>query len=76
MGTTQICAILTVDINGQKKPNQFGRDIFGFALKEHGLYPLGCEADWCDKTVDGDDHGRGSGWGCACKVLREGAINY
>jgi len=57
-----------VDLNGDKKPNRYGRDTFLFALKENGLYPAGCDYDFCV--------GKPSGWGCACKVLRENAMNY
>ena len=35
------CGSILVDINGTKKPNQFGRDIFSFALNKKGIYPAG-----------------------------------
>ena len=61
-----ICAIFYVDVNGYKAPNIIGRDVFKFEVKENGLYPDGCSTGVC----------RADGWGCACKVLREGAMNY
>ena len=69
-GSTNSCAEIFVDVNGAKKPNTWGRDVFGFVLKENGLHPVGCDnnSSDCIKT--------GSGYGCACKVLREGAMNY
>ena len=66
-GSRDWCARIFVDINGAKKPNIVGRDVFGFVIKKQGLYPIGCDSDFCVGTT---------GWGCACKVLREGAINY
>ena len=70
-GSSNRCAMIWVDLNGEKKPNQMGRDIFRFALKEKGLYPSGCDREgYCNGPNDT------RGWGCACKVLREGAINY
>lgn len=68
-GTSNVCQYIDVDINGHKKPNKLGRDIFSFGLKEDGkLYPLGCEGDFCNSN--------NIYWLCTCKVLREGAINY
>ena len=67
--STNVCDTIFVDINGKKKPNKYGRDMFVFALKENGLYPIGCENDDRCSTSD-------IGNGCACKVLREGAMNY
>jgi len=63
-----VCALIMVDINGGKKPNQFGRDIFWFALKKDGLHPRGCEGNSAHCLNWGDD--------CSCKVLKEGAMNY
>ena len=67
-GSWNYCLKMLVDINGAKKPNFVGKDAFIFILKEDGLAPIGCDTDRCSKSYNG--------WGCACKVLREGAINY
>lgn len=68
-GSKDFCMFIDVDLNGERKPNAIGRDEFEFVLKNNGLYPSGCDFDGlCDK-----EH---SGYACACKVLREGAINY
>ncbi|MBR6164008.1 type II secretion system protein [bacterium] len=66
--THRICAEFWIDINGAKKPNAIGRDLFAFILEPNGLYPAGCDNDTCNKNS--------TGFGCTCKVLREGAINY
>ena len=69
IGSENVCQFIMVDVNGSKKTNTVGKDTFHLALKENGLFPAGCEYDGgCAKTT--------KGWGCACKVLREGAINY
>ena len=67
-GTLNFCQAINVDINGAKGPNALGIDAFAFVLKENGLYPAGCDYEECNNTT--------FGWGCTCKVLREGAINY
>ena len=68
-GVNGSCQAIIVDVNGGKKPNTLGRDTFKFALKENGLVPVGCDTSVDICTASG-------GWGCACKVLREGAMNY
>ena len=71
-GTSDRCAVIDVDVNGAKGPNQWGRDLFGFVIKEDGLVPRGCDdTNWCGSSGTG-----GYGFGCTCKVLRENAINY
>ena len=66
-GSLGICTVIFIDVNGEKGPNRYGRDYFVFALKENGLYPVGCESAFCQGTA---------GDGCTCKVLRENAMNY
>ena len=67
-GTYDACARIQVDLNGAKGPNTIGRDVFLFALKENGLFPYGCDdLSYCASH---------QGWGCACKVIRENAMNY
>lgn len=69
-GSQNVCARIYVDLNGAKNPNIIGRDFFTFVIKENGLYPRGCDGNnTCNAT-------NSAGWGCACKVLREGAMNY
>lgn len=36
-----ICGWITVDVNGFKKPNQFGKDTFYFWLTKYGIIPTG-----------------------------------
>ena len=73
-GSNGFCAEIITDINGARKPNKAGYDMFIFVLKENGIYPMGCDTRGYDCTNFAA--AGGSGHGCACKVLTEGAINY
>ena len=66
-----LCAYIYADLNGVKKPNIMGRDVFVFSLTEKGIRPTGCNNDGilCKPEIT-------EAWGCACKVLSEDAINY
>ena len=70
--TSKTCALLHVDVNGQKGPNMFGKDAFRFYLGEEGLFPSGCDYNK-DNCLTKNN---GTGTACTCTVLREGAINY
>ena len=73
-GSNGVCGRISVDINGAKKPNIIGRDVFYFVLKEDALLPQGCDyGNYCQTNNKGQE---GWGKGCACRVLRENAMNY
>ena len=59
-----------VDINGNKGPQTFGKDLFAFVLiQDKGVLPAGYgNTDNCNKNSYGIT--------CTAKVLRENAINY
>jgi len=63
-----------VDVNGNKKPNIVGRDIFAFGLTKRGVLPLGVNdnSQNCSKTINTNT----SGFGCTYRVLKERKINY
>ena len=63
-----------VDVNGNKKPNMLGRDIFGFAIDKKGLIPFGAgdNAASCSAQINNNT----AGYGCAYKVITEKTINY
>ena len=68
---------MIVDINGEKGPNKYGLDGFWFYVGKNGLYPRGCEEN--NSCIDSDkveSWMENNGKGCACRALREGAINY
>ena len=66
------CGGIVVDINGFKAPNQFGRDAFLFHVTRTGIFPYGSNNDSYSNTCVTSD----LGYGCAYKILTEGAINY
>ena len=68
-GSEDVCQFIMVDVNGSQGPNTVGTDTFHLALKADGIFPAGCDFDGgCSSTA--------KGWGCACKVIRENAMNY
>ncbi len=71
---------LVIDVNGTKKPNTIGRDIFGFAVGDDGhLFPYGGNdyaifsetGTW--NGAEGDyscaDGSSVSGWGCTARLI-------
>ena len=52
-----------VDVNGDRKPNKMGRDVFAFILTERGLVPAGVNND-CEKC-------KITGYDCAAKYIRK-----
>lgn len=63
--------MFAADVNGDKKPNKLGEDIFIFILGDNGLEPAGK-----DVSGIGDCHREGAGRDCAARVLKENAMNY
>lgn len=63
---------ILVDVNGHKNPNKLGYDTFAFYLiNNKGMIPAGnASTENCSKSATY------SGWACAGRVLKEGAINY
>ena len=79
---TQVCAEMYVDVNGFKKPNNVGRDIFHFYItngKGPLLYPSGGADDnnnspWIDSSGSPRSCYSGDAYGdyCAGRVIEEG----
>ena len=66
------CGTIVIDINGYKKPNKFGRDLFTFWITKTGIFPCGTNNDiYVDDCDDSD-----VGVSCANKILLDGAVNY
>lgn len=59
-----------VDINGDKRPNQLGKDVFVFVLTSKSFVPAGKDTNSEDCSVSG------RGYQCAAKVLSEDKISY
>ena len=81
-----------IDVNGPKRPNKFGRDIFWFYLRDNGIvYPYGSTATseykcsteacrsipyWKNAGIYGCVDKDSNGYCCAARVLEEGKMNY
>lgn len=78
--TTGPVLVFIVDVNGEKSPNQFGRDIFAFVLdsKRNILVPAGKDNDseTCKSTGSVPGNYNYVGMDCTAKVLREDKISY
>lgn len=77
------CGEFYVDVNGEKNPNQMGRDMFYFQFLKNGkVYPGGSLDDQFSLTGNGgvDDclypSPTSSGFSCGSKVLQSGSMNY
>jgi len=81
------CAMLNIDLNGNKDPNQFGRDLFSFLIVKNGtVMPEGSldeimyttnNTPECDPSNPSPGYSQpGSGVGCAAKIIKEKAMNY
>lgn len=87
-GTAYYLGHFRIDINGLKKPNKIGRDIFDFEIGPDGVYPVGGTninfrkaSSWRDGSVDSAvmcelGSRRVSGYGCAARVLETGNMDY
>ena len=74
-----------IDVNGYKKPNTVGRDIFYFLLKDNQAAPVfwtsengnninGCSCPSCTRITPNnykEDCETGSGWGCSPLYIME-----
>ena len=81
------CGYVFIDVNGLKKPNYLGRDIFRVAITNNptvGLYPAGGlddRTDGVDRWWNGSNkscyEGNKAGMYCAGRVIEEGwEMNY
>ena len=66
--------VFLVDVNGNRRPNKWGRDIFAFILGPNGIIPggIGNNSANCDPNKKSDV----AGYDCAYRVLKEKAIKY
>jgi prepilin-type N-terminal cleavage/methylation domain-containing protein len=73
-----INGVFWIDVNGYKKPNQIGRDVFAFVMTVNGLVPAGRDNNSanCSKNPSMGTGIDVAGADCAAKILKEGAMNY
>jgi type II secretory pathway pseudopilin PulG len=74
--SSRAVSIIVVDVNGNKKPNMMGRDVFRFILtaESNRLLPAGIDNGSANCVTTGSSNLAGSQ--CAAKVLYEGKISY
>lgn len=72
----KVCGEFVLDINGNKGPNQSGRDTFQFWYTQDGIYPYGSVYDTTYTIADDCEAVAALGYACTAKVLLEDAINY
>ncbi|MDD3149911.1 MAG: prepilin-type N-terminal cleavage/methylation domain-containing protein [Candidatus Gastranaerophilales bacterium] len=67
------CGYISVDINGFKKPNIIGKDIFYLAITPNALIPLGARGyfDPLTSCIEGSTSSSNYGYGCSAKYLYE-----
>lgn len=79
---TTICGNLAVDVNGFKKPNKMGRDIFELFIEQNKVIPNGVmstSADYatnpllCDPSSSSQTY---NGCNCGGRILSEGGLKY
>jgi len=68
----EICAVISVDINGFKKPNKWGRDVYGIDLYREGIEPSGSRKSFNELRKDCSRNG--SGVYCSAYFLIGGLI--
>ncbi len=70
----KVCGTLQIDVNGLKKPNTKGRDMFIFWVTKDRLLPFGSQGDKYDgRTIDYCDPSKSfsvNGYSCAAKYLQ------
>lgn len=59
-----------VDVNGSKRPNQYGKDMFIFTRTKKGIMPYGYDKD--EKDIDKNCSITGAGSYCAAKLSKDG----
>lgn len=69
-----VCGYYLTDVNGQKSPNTWGKDIFLFYLTNNGIVPFGTPADTVF-TFTGRCLGS-TGYGCTAWALYNRNIDY
>lgn len=70
---TNVCSDIMIDVNGARRPNIIGKDIFYVWILSNSIKPWGTDADDAktgsmasSETCDSGD----GGWGCAGKLLK------
>lgn len=72
------CGRIYIDVNGFKKPNQYGKDFFAFYLTKYGIVPIGSAQQTLIWTFAGTckDKDTQEGEGCTAWVLYNDNMDY
>ncbi|MFH0701930.1 MAG: hypothetical protein V2B14_00125 [bacterium] len=65
-GTVLFCGRISIDVNGFKGPNTYGKDIYFIWIQETGIKSLGTKGDAYESQCTASSNGGG----CAAKVLK------
>lgn len=68
-GWPNTCGYILYDVNGEKEPNMFGKDVFSFLIMKDSIKPN--KLDNCDKTSTNRQC-----TGAAAYILTNGNMNY
>lgn len=73
-----VCGYYFVDINGDKSPNQWGKDTFWFWLTKYGIVPAGSSQQTGSYGFTNECQNKDTmhGWGCAAWVLYNENTDY
>lgn len=74
-----ICGEYWVDVNGYKKPNQVGNDVFIFYLTKYGIIPMGVSQDTTiafASAMGCNDKDNSYGFGCAGWIIYNENMDY
>lgn len=71
VGTYTRCGLISVDVNGFKKPNTIGKDIFTVSVTKNGIVPYGSKGYFIPSTtcLPGNTMSTNEGHGCSMKYL-------
>lgn len=80
--TNNLCSIITVDINGLKKPNKMGRDMFEIIFEKERVIPNGAYGTGTDYALNPQSCNANlatapyNGSACGGRIMSEGGMKY
>lgn len=81
-GDGTLCTNATVDINGFKKPNKMGRDMFEIYINQNNIVPNGSSGTNVDYATNANNcnpsstAGAYNGAACGGRIMQEGSMKY
>jgi prepilin-type N-terminal cleavage/methylation domain-containing protein len=71
VGTYTRCGLISFDVNGFKKPNTIGKDIFTVSVTKNGIVPYGSKGYFIpsESCLPGNTMSTNEGHGCSMKYL-------